>query len=181
MARLPGENETLDVDDLSSPRTLSAIKKDGDIICNACGKSLYEKLWSGPPPKEAEYEACGLVEKVVCGGYSSPDNGLMDCTSYRFSLCENCLKKMFDTFKIPPETWDYMKSNSKIIDKVQESLKVCNKLSRVLGIGSCSPYDPNVDMIFGNKEYNKLIVKCTELYIDIEHFLDAMKMNKALK
>jgi len=62
-----------------------------DIICNNCGKSL-----SGPEPGDFY----GLVETMVRGGYSS--DGLVDGEIYTFSLCETCLKKMFDAFKIPP-------------------------------------------------------------------------------
>ncbi len=34
------------------------------------------------------------------GGYFTP-NILSDLTKYKFNLCEQCLKDMFDKFKIP--------------------------------------------------------------------------------
>lgn len=42
----------------------------------------------------------GLVEARVSGGYHSFH--LMDCTSYTFSLCEKCLRSLFDGFAVPP-------------------------------------------------------------------------------
>ncbi len=62
-----------------------------DIVCNQCGNSC----------KDAEginYE--GLLEVSFCGGYAAK---LGDMVQYQFSLCEDCLGKMFDSFAIPPE------------------------------------------------------------------------------
>lgn len=42
----------------------------------------------------------GLIEVTVSGGYSSP--ALWDLTNYTFSLCERCLRELFDGCKIPP-------------------------------------------------------------------------------
>ena len=45
---------------------------------------------------------CGLVEITVEGQYLSPV--LEDMEEYTFSICERCLKKMFDNFAIKPES-----------------------------------------------------------------------------
>jgi hypothetical protein len=42
----------------------------------------------------------GLVEQTVSGGYSSEH--LLTTTRYTFSLCEKCLRNLFDSFKVPP-------------------------------------------------------------------------------
>lgn len=47
----------------------------------------------------------GLIEHTVCGVYGS--DSLEDMTSYTFSLCEHCLKELFDTFATPPATSEY--------------------------------------------------------------------------
>jgi hypothetical protein len=60
-----------------------------DILCNKCGESCKDKC-------NMNYE--GLIEANVWGGYGSK---LGDSVSYQFSLCEDCLKIMFDDFKIP--------------------------------------------------------------------------------
>lgn len=61
-----------------------------DIICNKCGESCKDS--SG-----MNYE--GLIEASVEGGYASK---LGDTVRYTFSLCENCLSALFDTFKFDP-------------------------------------------------------------------------------
>lgn len=65
-----------------------------DIICNKCGKSCI-------PKTNLINEAYGLIEASVSGGYDSIF--LRDEQSYTFSLCEECLKEMFDNFLIPPK------------------------------------------------------------------------------
>lgn len=60
-----------------------------DIICNKCGSTCKTKC--------GNYE--GLIETQVYGGY---DALLGDMVRYTFSICEICLKDMFDKFKIPP-------------------------------------------------------------------------------
>jgi hypothetical protein len=56
-----------------------------DIICNKCGNSC--QTCSG---------AEGLIEAHICGGFGAK---LGDCVEYKFSLCEDCLIRLFDTFK----------------------------------------------------------------------------------
>lgn len=62
-----------------------------DIICNKCGRSCKDS-------SEMNYE--GLLEISVEGGYASI---LGDTVKYTFSLCEECLKELFESFKIKCE------------------------------------------------------------------------------
>ena len=71
-----------------------------DVICNKCGKSCKE----AEPVDMVDY--CGLIEVTVSGGYFSP--ALNDGTHYTFSMCEHCLKELFETFKIEPKLSGYM-------------------------------------------------------------------------
>src|SRR5271163_4556843 len=70
-------------------------RKNDSYPCNGCGGDLC----AGGYPH-------GLVEHTVSGGYSSTH--LLDCTTYGFSLCEACLRRLFETFKIPPTIGAYM-------------------------------------------------------------------------
>jgi hypothetical protein len=67
-----------------------------DVFCNKCGKSC----------KKRPGGFYGLIDAVVTGGYGS--NPLEDMTTYVFSLCEDCLHKIFQGFKIPVETHDWV-------------------------------------------------------------------------
>jgi hypothetical protein len=69
-----------------------------DILCNNCGQTCDNK--PGLIGKSFE----GLIEAKVRGGYGSL---LGDETEYTFSICETCLKKLFQGFAIPPEIKDY--------------------------------------------------------------------------
>lgn len=62
--------------------------------CNNCKASLQ----AFPDSGFAEQE--GLVEASVSGGYMS--RSLFDGSTYIFSLCEACLREMFDRFQTPP-------------------------------------------------------------------------------
>lgn len=69
---------------------------DENYICNRCGKSA---LIDGYPH--------GLNFATVQGGYCS--EALVDRTKYEFSLCEKCLRYMFENeFAIPPFVYDIM-------------------------------------------------------------------------
>ena len=67
-----------------------------DVRCNKCGDSLI-------PPSERSVERAGnpplygLVEQTVSGGFES--TALHDLEHYTFSICEPCLKEMFDGFR----------------------------------------------------------------------------------
>jgi hypothetical protein len=58
-----------------------------DVLCNKCGSTCF--------PNDAQ-EPYGLIEAEVIGGYFS--TSLQDCMRYKFSLCEKCLKELFDSF-----------------------------------------------------------------------------------
>jgi len=69
-------------------------------ICNMCGERTR------PLGTMNEQYPSGLEYAEVAGGYDSTH--LLDGHSYKFSLCELCLRKMFNQFKIPPVINDYM-------------------------------------------------------------------------
>lgn len=60
-----------------------------DVICNKCGKSCKGEMG----------HFNGLIETTIEGAYDSTH--LEDCTNYTFSLCEECLSKLFAKFKFP--------------------------------------------------------------------------------
>lgn len=68
-----------------------------DVLCNKCGESC--KL----PTSSLQFY--GLIETKVSGGYDSII--LDDLHTYTFSLCEACLKELFETFKLPVEEGRY--------------------------------------------------------------------------
>lgn len=77
-------------------------KADGAVetVCNKCGGTCA-KFWA-----DGEFEDYGLVNAKVSSGYLSHD--LEDGNLYTFSLCEKCLKEMFESFKIPVKTLCYL-------------------------------------------------------------------------
>lgn len=64
-----------------------------DVICNKCGKSCR--------PSDEVPDFYGLIEASFSTGYES--KALPDGMSYTFSLCEECLAELFDSFQIEPE------------------------------------------------------------------------------
>lgn len=66
-------------------------RKPTTYVCNVCAQSLC-------PDNRGEPH--GLVDCEVEGGYDS--TALSDSTTYRFSICEACLRNLFGSFKIPP-------------------------------------------------------------------------------
>lgn len=75
-----------------------------DVFCNKCGESCCPLKIREQPSREGYLY--GLIEQTVSGGYYS--HVLSDCVNYTFSLCEACLSNLFDTFKIPVETKEYI-------------------------------------------------------------------------
>lgn len=71
------------------------LKNPALYTCNMCGDSLLYGSYNEP---------YGLVDQVVGGGYGSKH--LFDMTSYTFSLCEKCIRDMFNKFVNPPKTID---------------------------------------------------------------------------
>jgi len=78
------------------------VRTPESYLCNNCGESLIPLDME----KDCKPSPYGLVEKTVSGGYFS--DYLWDCTTYTFSLCEKCLRDLFDQFKIPPQIGGYM-------------------------------------------------------------------------
>lgn len=68
-------------------------------VCNACGGTMLPER--GGPNEERPH---GLVETTVTGAYESFH--LFDQSAYEFSLCEPCLRGLFDSFAIPPRLYD---------------------------------------------------------------------------
>ncbi len=67
-------------------------------FCNKCGNSCR-------PPYKDWTDNYGLIDATVSGGYCS--TYLNDCTVYKFTLCEKCLRHLFQTFEKPPQVGDY--------------------------------------------------------------------------
>ena len=70
-----------------------------DILCNKCGQSCSNEKRTNSKEDAREYS--GLIEAEVHGGYYS--EALGDMVSIKFSICEHCLLKITNTFKIPVE------------------------------------------------------------------------------
>jgi ribosomal protein S27E len=71
-----------------------ARKASAEVRCNGCGASCMSEVAPGRPWPH------GLVDAQIVGGYGSTE--LRDGVRHGFSLCEQCLVKMFDRFAHPP-------------------------------------------------------------------------------
>jgi hypoxanthine phosphoribosyltransferase len=67
-------------------------------LCNKCGETCKNKIY-----QDGGFN--GLIEAKTRGGYTS--DVLEDLTEYEFDLCEKCLMKLFDSFKIPVDKKEY--------------------------------------------------------------------------
>lgn len=65
-----------------------------EVICNLCGECTR------PLGTFVEQSVHGLENLEVIGGYFSTH--LFDLRSYSFSLCEKCLRNIFNQCKVPP-------------------------------------------------------------------------------
>lgn len=84
-----------------------------DILCNKCGITCSnEKRKHG---KSDFNQYSGLIETEIHGGYDSEVVG--DMTSWKFSLCEFCLKTLVKSFKLPVDIKDDMVSSQYISKK----------------------------------------------------------------
>lgn len=70
------------------------------VLCNECGSDCQIRHLG--PHLGTHMGYYGLIKAKVTGGYFSEH--LQDATRYKFSLCEKCLKELFDGFKIPVDT-----------------------------------------------------------------------------
>ena len=89
-------------------RTIKKITQEVEVIaevkCNKCGE-----LCTTPHQEAAALQHrdwYGLIEVGFTTGYFS--SVLPDGMSYRFSLCEPCVKELMGTFKISAEEEGYM-------------------------------------------------------------------------
>jgi len=73
------------------------VRDPKDILCNMCGESM---CMLNSHNSQSPY---GLYEANVMGQYNSYH--LFDLTTYKFSICEKCLRVMFNQFKIKPEVF----------------------------------------------------------------------------
>jgi len=69
--------------------------------CNRCGGPLCPDVQEGDPNGRIPH---GLVDVGVVGGYDS--RSIFDMTKYVFSICEPCLRLMFEEFKVKPRVFD---------------------------------------------------------------------------
>lgn len=67
-----------------------------DTLCNFCGDSMMLPCGNDPSAMPTPH---GLVNARVSGGYFSEH--LLDLVTYQFSLCEKCLRFIFDRCKVP--------------------------------------------------------------------------------
>lgn len=80
----------------------------GTYFCNQCKACLR----AFPDMESSEQE--GLVEAHVVGGYMSKH--LFDMSCYTFSLCEKCLRTLFNGFATPPTVTSNLPSNRAVFD-----------------------------------------------------------------
>lgn len=73
-----------------------------ELFCNRCGQSLEARFGTRPD----SIQNYGLEECRVSGAYCSP--ALEDGITYKFSLCEHCLKWLMDSFLIPADEKEYL-------------------------------------------------------------------------
>ena len=85
----------------SSCKGTGAVRTRESWVCNGCGGCMCPSVDNGNGSIPH-----GLVDAKVAGGCDSP--ALSDCTTYTFSLCEACLRELFNGFKVPPLLGEYM-------------------------------------------------------------------------
>ena len=64
-------------------------------VCNCCGETIA-----------TERGVTGLPELKIYGSYGSLH--LLDMTRYAFSICERCLRELFERMAVPPDVSDEM-------------------------------------------------------------------------
>ncbi len=74
------------------------VRSGSSYVCNKCGGPMCPSPSS--PNRLVPY---GLVEEKVTGGYDSFH--LLDLNTYKFSLCEECLRQLFDSFTFYPDVY----------------------------------------------------------------------------
>lgn len=84
-----------------------------EILCNMCGECMC------PLGTMNEQSPHGLHKAEVEGGFDSYH--LFDMTSYTFSFCEKCLRKLFNQCKIKPSIVDHIDHSHENWEKDQEA------------------------------------------------------------
>ena len=106
---------------ITHPAT-QVVMKRVDCICNKCGQSLKRYI----DFENKHFDMYGITEFEYGGGYLSGNHGsytskLGDCTTYRFSICEDCLSSLFDSFRIPVYVVDdYVGEDNDFQDKLNK-------------------------------------------------------------
>jgi|SRR5579885_683329 len=83
-----------------------------EILCNRCAGPMR------PLGTFNEQYEHGLENSAITGGYDSYH--LFDMTTYTFSLCEKCLRELFNEFKIPPLVSDRLDMDINAAPKTRE-------------------------------------------------------------
>lgn len=91
-----GYDPSLDV--CSTCKNIRLVPDPKEILCNNCG---------GParPLGTMNEQFVHGIEVDLMGGYDSYH--LLDMNHYKFNICEQCIRKMFSQFKIPPKVYDH--------------------------------------------------------------------------
>lgn len=76
--------------------------------CNKCGQSCESSKYPKDQVDPKNPPLFGLIGAKVRGHFHS--DGLVDLTEYTFNLCEKCLAFMFEGFKVPVSTREYLVS-----------------------------------------------------------------------
>lgn len=93
------------------------VKVITDIICNQCGNTmgLDDRGCGMVPDPYSRRSYLGLLNGSVDGCFSS--DHLIDTHRYRFSMCEECLVKLFYRFVIPPMITEYAVTTDEDTDR----------------------------------------------------------------
>ncbi len=86
------------------------VRDANSFVCNMCSGKLV-----------GDMNLLGLTDCTVSGAYDSTH--LADTMSYKFSMCEGCLKKLFDSFAIPPAVSSYMGAGYESYQEIEEAKK----------------------------------------------------------
>jgi hypothetical protein len=133
-----------------SCKGLGYVRTRESFTCNLCGRNLCAL-------SEHDTNPYGLIDATVVGGYNS--TALADRATYKFSLCERCLRSIFHGFKIPPEVSD----EDGLGDYKVESQR----------------FDKNIDAERVRKEVELQLIKeelCTD-HLPDQELLDSMPHN----
>jgi hypothetical protein len=75
-----------------------------DYICNKCGEQLARDQFGDETGAYLGLPNYTYVGSYHSGTYEKYTSKIQDGVAYTFSLCEDCLSRLFDSFIIPPST-----------------------------------------------------------------------------